>query len=169
MPVMLILRGVNNLLHEKPALEYARRRGYTGRVLQASGEAYADAPQVRAAIRAIEADPAITALYGFSGGGYNARHILDDMTSVQRGRFKLVVILGAPNNGRRLYAGPWELVYRNDPPGGHMAGPDALLAELGPEPPPVIATGPPGPPGKPLPSGWWAQLAAAIAARWPKG
>ena len=39
----------------------------------------------------------------------------------------------APKNPPALYSnGSWELIYRRDPPAGHMAGPKVLLAELAP-------------------------------------
>jgi hypothetical protein len=75
----------------------------------------------------------VAALYGFSGGGYNIRHVLAALTVEERARIKLVVVLGAPNNPPSLYRGPWDLVYRTDPPAGHMAGPAALLAEFATE------------------------------------
>ena len=125
--VMLILRGVHNLLDEKSALAYAEARGYEGRVLEASGEASVHAYQVRAALSAIHTDHNIVALYGFSGGGYNLRHIINQMTDDERKRMKLVVVLGAPKNPWQSYIGTWELQYKSDPPSGHMAGPKALL------------------------------------------
>lgn len=182
---MLILRGVQNLLHEKPAKDYAARRGYEGVVLDVSGEAYARSPQHRATLAAIEADPAITALYGFSGGAYNLRHVLKDLTIAQRDRIGLVVVIGAPKNARELYerhaANPWELVYHGDPGKDHMDGPDWLLRQwdrdnlppLGPTGPTsgavVGATGPTGPTGPTLPTGWLARIVTGIAsvfARW---
>jgi len=76
---MLILRGIaghfggkeypHGALDEPAALEYAKRRGYVGRVLNVSGEAYTGSPQHRQAVQAVRADPTISALYGFSGGG----------------------------------------------------------------------------------------------------
>jgi hypothetical protein len=135
---MLILRGIaghfagkdypHGALDEPAALDYARRRGYLGRVLDVSGEVYKDSPQVVEALAEIRRDQSIGALYGFSGGGYNAAHILDDLTDAERDRIKLVIVLGAPKNSPDLYKGPWELVYRTDP--SHMNGPRALLGEL---------------------------------------
>jgi hypothetical protein len=55
-------------------------------------------------------------------------HIIHALTSAERERLRLIVVLGAPKNPEHLYKGPWELVYRDDPPGGHMAGPRALLS-----------------------------------------
>lgn len=144
---MLILRGITNLkvwpqypngaLDEPPALEYARRRGYTGRVLDVSGETGDNSPQTRKAVHEFLADPKITALYGFSGGGYNVYHILNRLTPDQRGRLELVVVIGVESNklsaqalNSNKYKAHWELVYRNDPPPPlhHIDGPKALLA-----------------------------------------
>jgi hypothetical protein len=126
---MLILRGIKNQLDGPSALKYARHTGYVGKVLDVSGETGVNSAQTIAAINMIRSDPSITALYGFSGGGYNVLHILDKLTEAEEKRLKTVVILGAPQNPRGLYEGAWELVYRTDPPGGHMDGPRALLAE----------------------------------------
>ena len=136
--VMLILRGIaghfagkdwpKGALDEPSALEYAKRRGYVGRVLDISGEAYADSPQTCMALQAIRSDHTIQAIYGFSGGGYNVRHVLDSLTDDEKQRIRLVVVLGAPGNAPGSYQGPWELVYRLDP--GHMDGPGALLGDL---------------------------------------
>ena len=145
---MLILRGIaghfdgkdwpKGALYERPALDYAKRRGYVGKVLDVSGETGASSKQTVACLQAIRADHDVAALYGFSGGGYNIRHVLNSLTLEERARIKLVVVLGAPNNPPALYKGPWELVYRTDPPAGHMAGPQALLNELGPEDAPSV-------------------------------
>ena len=137
---MLILRGIaghysgrnwpRGALDEPSALEYATRRGYAGRVLDVAGATGAHSPQVRMALDEFRRDPSVTALYGFSGGGYNVRHIIDALTKDERARLRLVVVLGAPHSPRSLYDGPWELIYRLDPPKGHMDGPRALLATL---------------------------------------
>jgi len=136
---MLILRGKagfydgknwpRGALYEQPALDYASRRGYEGQVLDIAGVAYTGSPQHRMALAEYRRDRTITALYGFSAGGYNVRHIIDDMTKDERDRFAMAVVLGAPGNSPSLYKGPWELVYRLDPATGHMDGPRALLAE----------------------------------------
>ena len=137
---MLILRGIaghydgrdwpRGALYEQPALDYARRRGYVGQVLDVAGATGPQSQQTQMALTAFRRDPTITALYGFSGGGYNVRHIIAGLSPDERTRIKLVVVLGAPRNPEQLYKGSWELVYRTDPPGGHMDGPRALLAEL---------------------------------------
>lgn len=146
---MLILRGITNLkywpkyphgaLDEPPALEYASKRGYTGRVLDVSGETGDSSPQTRRALQEFIHDSTITALYGFSGGGYNTYHTLNRLPVDQRDRLELVVVLGVDPkklsasalNANRFNA-HWELVYRKDPPPPltHIDGPRVLLAEL---------------------------------------
>jgi hypothetical protein len=146
---MLILRGITNLkywpkypngaLDEPSALEYARRRGYVGRVLNVSGETGDKSPQTRQALREFLSDSTLTALYGFSGGGYNVYHILNRLTGEQRDRLELVVVIGVEANklsahalNANSFSAHWELVYRNDPPKPqtHIDGPRALLAGL---------------------------------------
>jgi uncharacterized protein (TIGR02594 family) len=137
---MLILRGIaghysgrdwpRGALDEPPALDYAKNRGYSGRILDVAGATGTHSPQTLMALAEFRRDKTVTALYGFSGGGYNVLHIIHALTPAERERLKLVVVLGAPKNPEHLYKGPWELVYRHDPPGGHMAGPRALLASL---------------------------------------
>ncbi len=139
-PKMLILRGLPDTspdviglaeaLDEPPALAYAKRRGYVGEVLDVAGATGAKSPQTLMALAVFHRDPTVSALYGFSGGGYNVLHILHAIPPSERTRIELVVVLGAPKNPTHLYKGPWELVYRTDPPGGHMDGPRALLASL---------------------------------------
>jgi len=146
---MLILRGITNLkywpkypngaLDEPPALEYARRKGYAGRVLNVSGEVGDNSPQTLKALREFLSDSTIAALYGFSGGGYNVYHILNRLTQEQRGRLELVVVIGVEAKKLSEHAlnaasfnAHWDLVYRNDPPKPqtHIDGPRALLATL---------------------------------------
>ena len=103
MPKMLILRGVKNLLDEQPAVEYARERGYRGEVLDVSGEAYPGSPQVVMALQAFRSDPEVEALYGFSGGGYNVRHVLANLAPHEKARVKLVIVVGSPQNPPSLY------------------------------------------------------------------
>jgi uncharacterized protein (TIGR02594 family) len=137
---MLILRGIaghyagrdwpRGALDEPPALEYARRRSYQGRVLDVAGATGTHSRQTVMALDAFRRDESITALYGFSGGGYNVLHVIRGLTSAERARLRLVVVLGAPKSPEHSYKGSWELVYRLDPPDGHMAGPRALLGSL---------------------------------------
>ena len=137
-PKMLILRGIaghysgrdwpNGALDEPPALEYARKRGYVGEVLDVAGAAGPNKPQTLMALSVFRRDTSVAAFYGFSGGGYNVRHIINALSQTEKSRIKLVVVLGSPLNPAHVYNGPWETVYRVDPPGGHMDGPRALLA-----------------------------------------
>ena len=143
---MLILRGITNLkvwpqypngaLDETSALQYASNRGYTGRVLNVSGETGDKSKQTNMALQEIQNDSSITALYGFSGGGYNVYHILNRLTQELRGRLELVVVIGVEASklsadalNPKRYNAHWELVYRNDPPPPltHIDGPRALL------------------------------------------
>ncbi len=143
MAKMLILRGkagnypwkgVKNwpkgALDEPSAIEYAELRGYEGVPLDVAGYTSDNSEQVKQAKLAIDGDDSITALYGFSAGGYNMMRIIGRMTKDQKARLRLVVVLGAPGMTLSTISGRWELIYRVDPPkekGGHMGGPDALL------------------------------------------
>ena len=139
--VMLILRGIagngkpKGQLDESPALEYARRLGYVGEVLDVAGNTGASSPQVRMALARIrddDKDP-VTAIYGFSGGGYNARHIWAAMTADERADIDTVVVLGSPGVEAGSFRGCDNVVIRGDPPAGHMAGPRVFLESLGPK------------------------------------
>ena len=145
MMTMLILRGKaghyagkdwpRGALDEPPAIEYARRRGYVGKVLDIAGVAMEGSEQTRLALKEFREDHNIAAIYGFSAGGYNVKHFLDALAKPEAQRLKLVIVLGAPrphpeelNPGN--YGADYELIYRTDPAGGHMDGPRALLATL---------------------------------------
>jgi hypothetical protein len=161
-PKMLILRGnpapastypdeygnkiawPKGALHVHAAEAYARMRGYEPVVLDVPGKPQSQhSPQTIAAVKMFLDDTAVTAFYGFSGGGYNVKHILDvlaskDPSSLQR--ITLVVVIGSPYSkfphqaGKALYTAAhygrdlhWEVVYRINPKEGHMFGPDVLL------------------------------------------
>jgi len=168
MAKMLILRGTRGFLpdeqgknrnwdkgalHEQAALEYARRRGYVGSVLDISGDSNkgdrATAPQTLLAETTFRGDDSIRGFYGFSGGGYDVYWVLQALKDQEAciKRIDLVVVLGAPERPKAhlektAYKGAhWDLVYRVDPhtnapfvPKGvkdaHMFGPEALLWEL---------------------------------------
>jgi len=135
--VMLILRGIASTemprgqLDDQAALEYARRLGYRGEVLDVAGATGAESPQVRMALARIHRDERVSAIYGFSGGGYNARHIWTQLAAAERHRIRKVIVLGAPGVGRADFPGEEDVVIKQDPPAGHMAGPKALLQSLG--------------------------------------
>jgi len=135
---MLILRGKaghfagrdwpRGALDEPSALAYARRKGYVGQVLNVAGLSGPNSAQTKMALAEFHRDPTVAALYGFSAGGYNVLHIIKALAPDERARLRLVVVLGAPDNKSSAYDGPWKMVHRTDPAGGHMDGPRALLA-----------------------------------------
>jgi hypothetical protein len=151
-------------LHVEAALEYGRRRGYRGIVLDVPGLPQSQtSPQNIAALKAFREDRAVTAFYGFSGGGYNLKLLLDWLAAHDKGllsRIDLIVVLGAPkqprtnflpsNYGAQADGVNWEVVYRTNPdpselpqgvPSGtetHMFGPEALLAQTPPSVIPVF-------------------------------
>lgn len=136
-PVMLILRGVasserpRGQLDDEAALEYARRLGFRGEVLDVAGNPGPNSAQVRMAMERIHQDKSITAIYGFSGGGYNARLIWAELSNSDRDRIRKVVVIGSPGVLEADFVGTSEVIIKADPPEGHMAGPKALLRSLG--------------------------------------
>jgi hypothetical protein len=137
-PVMLVLRGVANQenprgqLDDQSALEYARRSGYRGEVLDVAGDTGGDSPQVKMALSRIREDAKVTALYGFSGGGYNTRTIWKQLNATERERIRRIVIIGSPGVAKADFPGITDVLIKVDPPAGHMAGPKVLLDSLGP-------------------------------------
>ena len=88
------------------------------------------------ALDRIRDDPSIAAIYGFSGGGYNARHVWAGLTAAQRERIRRVIVVGSPGVAASDFPGMPYVVIKPDPREGHMAGPKALLQwEAGPEAP----------------------------------
>ena len=134
--VMLILRGIasgdspRGQLDDASALEYARRLGFRGEVLDVAGETGRSSEQVRMALARIRQDDAVRAVYGFSGGGYNARLIWQQLDSAERGRLRKIVVVGSPGVSQSDFQGAAEVVVKEDPPEGHMAGPKSLLEVL---------------------------------------
>src|SRR5262249_53407223 len=137
--VMLILRGIANSenprgqLDDPSALEYAQRLGFRGEVLDVAGNTGADSPQVMLALERIRRDETVTALYGFSGGGYNARLIWKKLAAAERERIRKVIVIGSPQVAKGDFPGTSDILIKADPPEGHMAGPKALLESLDPE------------------------------------
>lgn len=131
--VMLILRGIANKGHPRgqlddaAALEYARRLGYRGEVLDVAG---GTGTQVKMALERIHNDEDVTALYGFSGGGYAAQRIWSQLDADERARIGKVVVIGAPGVRANAFPGSSDVVIKGDPPAGHLAGPKALLESL---------------------------------------
>ena len=137
-PVMLILRGIASAqrprgqLDDDAALEYARRLGYRGDVLDVASNADGARSQVSQAIARIRQDKSITALYGFSGGGYNATRIWSSLRPAERQRIDRVVVIGSPGVHKGDFPGSEHVLIKGDPPAGHLAGPKVLLDSLGP-------------------------------------
>jgi hypothetical protein len=134
--VMLILRGTANSenprgqLDDPSALEYARRLGFQGEVLDVAGNSGADSPQVMMALERIRRDETVTAMYGFSGGGYNARLIWKELTAAERKHIRNVIVIGSPRVAKADFPGNSGVLIKADPPEGHMAGPKVLLESL---------------------------------------
>ena len=134
--VMLILRGTANSenprgqLDDESALEYARRLGFQGEVLDVAGKTGADSPQVTMAVERIRRDDTVTAMYGFSGGGYNARAIWKELTAAERERIRNIIVVGSPPVAKDDFPGSSDVLIKADPPEGHMAGPKVLLESL---------------------------------------
>ena len=132
---MLILRGVASAekprgqLDDRSALEYASRLGYRGEVLDVAGNTSAQASM---ALDRIRRDEKVTAIYGFSGGGYNTRRIWSGLNADERRRIDKIVVVGAPGVDKGDFAGNADVVIKEDPPAGHMSGPKALLESLNP-------------------------------------
>jgi hypothetical protein len=134
---MLILRGVANSenprgqLDDDSALEYARRLGFQGEVLDVAGNTNGDNTQTWLGRERIRRDNAIAAIYAFSGGGYNARLIWRELKPTERERIRKVVVIGSPGIHKSDFAHAAEVLITPDPPEGHMAGPKVLLDSLG--------------------------------------
>jgi hypothetical protein len=134
--VMLILRGVASAdaprgqLDDDSALKYARRVGYHGEVLDVASNGSADGAQVKMAVDRIHRDEKVRAIYGFSGGGYNARRIYARLNRAERQRIRKIVVVGSPGITGADFPESADVLVKNDPPAGHMAGPKALLDSL---------------------------------------
>jgi hypothetical protein len=134
--VMLILRGIANAenprgqLDDEAALSYASRLKFEGEVLDIAGDTYSGNPQVEKALERIRADRTIAAIYGFSGGGYNARLIWKQLEPPHQQRIRKIVVIGSPGVAKSDFAGSAEVLIMADPPEGHMAGPRRLLELL---------------------------------------
>jgi hypothetical protein len=134
--VMLILRGIANSenprgqLDDPSALRYAQRLGFRGEVLDVAGNTGADSPQVMMALGRMRRDEKVAAIYGFSGGGYNARLIWKELNEVERERVRIVIVIGSPGVAKADFPGNPDVLIKADPPDGHMAGPKSLLESL---------------------------------------
>jgi len=137
--VMLILRGIANSenprgqLDDPSALQYAQRLRFRGEVLDVAGNTGTDSPQVMMALERIRRDETVAAIYGFSGGGYNARLIWKHLHAAERERIRMVIVIGSPQVAEADFPGHFDVLIKGDPPEGHMAGPKVLLESLDPE------------------------------------
>jgi hypothetical protein len=95
-----------------------------------AGNTGADSPHVMMALERIRQDETITAIYGFSGGGYNARLIWKELNTDERGRIGTIIVIGSPGVAMADFPGNADVVIKADPPEGHMAGPKVLLESL---------------------------------------
>jgi hypothetical protein len=105
-------------LHERAATEYATRRGYDGVVLSVQGWPQGQtSPQATAALKRFFDDETVTAFYGFSGGGYNLKHILDYLASKKPEalhRIDLIVVIGAADKDKEGHFFAPESVFKPD-------------------------------------------------------
>ena len=131
-------------LHVKTAEDYATREGYDPVVLDVEDFPQSrESPQATAALKEFHKDASDVGFYGFSGGGYNLRHILEYLAAQEPQslhRIKRVVVIGAPFkerekifaparyiarvpekvNGNDCQAPDWVVVYRETPDKSQM-------------------------------------------------
>lgn len=129
-------------LHVAAAEDYARRWRFLPIVLDIPGKPQNQkSPQANETVARFLKDPEIKGLFGFSGGGYNVKHILDRLADEAPGemqRIELVVVLGAPRpdpteleaksfdarlKKKGAPAASWQLVYKTNPPADHPVVP----------------------------------------------
>jgi hypothetical protein len=134
----------NGALHVKAAKDYATREGYDPVVLDVGGYPQSqDSPQATAALKEFHKDQSDVGFYGFSGGGYNVRHILEYLAAKEPQalhRIKRVVVIGAPFDAKEKVFAParyiarvadtakgkdqqapdWVVVYRENPDKSQM-------------------------------------------------
>lgn len=130
---MLILRGIaaenapRGQLDDESAKALARKLGYAPEVLDVAADIPSEKTQIQMALERIRGDKNVKAIYGFSGGGYNAQTIWAQLTPEQRGRINKIVVVGSPGITPSAFPGSTDVVVQDDPPEGHMAGPKVLL------------------------------------------
>jgi pimeloyl-ACP methyl ester carboxylesterase len=99
-------------------------------VLDVASDSSADGAQVKMATERIRHDEKVRAIYGFSGGGYNARRIYARLNRGERQRIRKIVVVGSPGITKADFPESADVLIKADPPAGHMAGPKALLDTL---------------------------------------
>jgi len=100
-------------LHVQAAKDYAGILGYDALVLDVPGQPQSQqSPQAKAAWGTFLKDQSVTAFYGFSGGGYNLKHVLDYLLAhspEELYRIDRVVVFGAPKQPEHEYmAAPYQ-------------------------------------------------------------
>jgi hypothetical protein len=108
-----------------------QRPEFQGEVLDVAANTNGDNDQIRLGLERIQSDNRIAAIYAFSGGGYNARLIWQQLDRAERERIRKVVVIGSPGIHKADFADAAEVLITPDPPEGHMAGPKVLLDSLG--------------------------------------
>ena len=82
------------------------------------------------ALERIRRDGSVAGIYGFSGGGYNARAIWQQLSIIERQRLRKMIVVGSPGIDESQFAGQPNILIVPDPPEGHIAGPKTLLESL---------------------------------------
>jgi len=127
----------NGALHDEPAKAYARLLGFKPKVLDVTGSSnHGNRDTSEGTVQALECfrqNTSICAFYGFSGGGYNMKHILDKLTEGECRRVNWVAVVGvdadAPPSiyeSRNFKGGGWTLDYMANS-GKHMFLPERFL------------------------------------------
>jgi hypothetical protein len=99
-------------------------------VFDVASNGSADSAQVKIATERIRHDEKVRAIYGFSGGGYNTRRIYARLNRAERQRIRKIVVVGSPGITKADFPESADILIKDDPPAGHMAGPKALLETL---------------------------------------
>jgi len=144
-------------LHVVPARELAIRIRFQLIVLDIPGQPQSDrSPQANEAVaRFLKKADDVRGVYGFSGGGYNVRWILERLAAENPetlDRIDAVVVFGAPKLGPRKchsdtinadlkkrklpQIANWTLTYRDNPPPRHPGLPKGYMGDthmFGPE------------------------------------
>ena len=126
-------------LHFKAASDYAKREGFDPVLIDEGGRPQSQqSPQARKALEEFHKDDEDVGFYGFSGGGYNLRHILEYLAANEPQalhRIRRVVVIGAPFRDKAKMFAParynalvnakakgegwqkpdWVVVYRENP------------------------------------------------------
>jgi len=79
-------------------------------VVDVAGNPGTNSAQVQLARERIREDQSIKAIYGFSGGGYNARLIWAQLSTPERDRIRKVIVVGSPGVQESDFIGVSEVV-----------------------------------------------------------